>query len=205
MLLTLHGYERDERPEIFTEMFRQRKVTFYDQKGWDVKITADGLEIDEFDRDDTIYLCSLSPNGELQGSVRLLNTVTDHMAVSVFQNMFPGLVIRSPTIWEATRLVVFNNQRLQPNGVSHAACEILLGMCQFGLEYGVSQMTAIYEATLHRVCRKCGMNNIVLGRYLEQKPSIIFALLDITKDLEKSVQLMTGLTTDEGESNAKAA
>jgi acyl homoserine lactone synthase len=205
MLLTLHGYERDERPELFREMFRQRKVVFYDQKKWDVKITPDGLETDEFDRDDTVYLCCMGPKGELLGSLRLLNTVTDHMAVSVFQDMFPGLIIRSPTIWEVTRLVVYDDPHIQPNGVSRATCELLLGLSLFGLEYGVSQITAIYEATLHRVCRRCGLDNIILGRGLDRKPPLYFILLDITRDLEKSIRQMTGLTTDEGESNARAA
>ncbi|ACB94568.1 acyl-homoserine-lactone synthase [Beijerinckia indica] len=195
MLRLVCGYERDENPELFTEMFRQRRIIFHDQKKWDVKVTSDNLEIDEFDRDDTVYLCVMGPSGELFGSVRLLSTITDHMATHVFHNMFPGLVIRSPTIWEITRFVVFDDQVIQPNGISRTACELILGICQFGLDHGVTQVTSIYESSLHRVWRRCGVNHIVLGRYLGARPSIFFGLQDIDRNLEKNIRLTTGLTT----------
>ncbi|WP_034993187.1 acyl-homoserine-lactone synthase [Beijerinckia mobilis] len=204
MLMTLYGYERDEKPELFTEMFRQRRIIFHDQKNWDVKVNEDNLEIDEFDRDDSVYLCVLGNNGELYGSVRLLNTLSEHMAVSVFNKMFPDIVIRSPTIWEITRFVVFNDQVIQPNGISRTACELILGICQFSLEHGVTQVTSIYEASLHRVWRRCGVNKIILGHNHSTRPSIYFGLQDIHPALENNIRSMTGLTK-EMEVDVKAA
>ncbi|WOJ88705.1 acyl-homoserine-lactone synthase [Methylocapsa polymorpha] len=194
MISIVFGYERSERPALFDEMFRQRKKVFIDEKKWDLKPVNGEFEIDEFDRDDTVYICSLFPDGGLAGSVRLLNTATDHMAISAFQPMFPGLMVRSPTIWEGTRFAVRDDRRLQGNGASRAACEILLGTCLFGLEYGVSQMTAIYEAPLARMFKKCGLDHIILGRHRsEAHGSIHFGLWDISRELEASIRAKTGL------------
>lgn len=194
MISIVHGYERADRPALFDAMFRQRKSIFIDQKKWALTPVNGEFEFDEFDRDDTVYLCSLLPDGTLAGSLRFLNTTTDHMASSVFQHMFPGLTVRSPTIWEATRLAVPDDNRLQPNGVSRAACELHLGMCLFGLEYGVSQMTAIYEAPLARMFMKCGLSHIILGRHRsEEHGSLHFGLWDISRELESSVRNATGL------------
>jgi len=194
MISIVYGYERSERPTLFDEMFRQRKKVFIDEKKWDLKPVNGEFEIDEFDRDDAVYVCSLLPDGTLAGSARFLNTTTEHMASSVFQPMFPGLMIRSPTIWEVTRFAAPEDRRLQPNGVSRAACELLLGMCLFGLEYGVSQLTAIYEAPLARIFKKSGLHHIVLGRHRsEAHGSLHFGLCDISRELEASVRAKTGL------------
>ncbi len=195
MITIVYGYEREERPELFAEMFRQRKKVFIDQKKWDIKAVDGEFEIDEFDRDDAVYICSLLPDGSLAGSIRFLNTTTEHMASTVFQQMFPGLVVRSPTIWEATRFAVPEDRRIQLNGVSRASCEIILGMCMFGLEYGVSQMTAIYEAPLVRIFRKCGLRHYVLGRHRSMEHGALhFGLCEVSAELEASIRSATGLT-----------
>ncbi|MEJ0095532.1 MAG: acyl-homoserine-lactone synthase [Methylocella sp.] len=194
MLEIVHGYERSERPELFKSMFRHRKSVFIDQKQWELQPTEEEFEIDEFDRDDAVYICSLLPDGSLAGSVRMLSTTTDHMAVSAFKDMFPGLTVRSPTIWEGTRFVVPYDRRLQPNGASRAACEVLLGICLFGLEYGISQMTAIYEAPMARTFKKCGISHLILGRHRSpEHGSLHFGLWDISPELEASVRKATGL------------
>lgn len=206
MLLTVNGYERDARPKLFDAMFRQRKTVFYDQKGWDVKVTDTHYEIDEFDRDDTVYLCSIGDRGELLGSVRLLNTVTDHMASNIFGEIFKGIEVRSPNIWEVTRFSVVADPRVQPNGVSQAACELMLGTLSFSLEYGVSQITAIYEAPVGRICRRCGLNYKVLGSAkMDPNPTIYFAISDISQYLELSARSATGLFLDQDEDDARAA
>lgn len=198
MINIVHGYERPTRPELFDAMFRHRKTIFIDQKKWDLQPVDGEFEIDEFDRDDAVYVCSLLPDGTLAGSVRLINTTTDHMAGTVFQHMFPGLTVRSPTIWEVTRLAVMDDTRIQRNSVSRAACEIHLGMCLFGLEYGISQMTAIYEAPLERILARVGLQHIVLGRHRSpQYGALHFGLWDISRELEVSIRRATGLTTIE--------
>jgi N-acyl-L-homoserine lactone synthetase len=195
MIVFVHGYERDTRPELFDTMFRHRKAVFIDRLGWSIPPTDGDYEIDEFDREDTVYICSLLPSGELAGSVRLINTTTPHMAVGPFSAMFPDVTVRSPTIWEGTRFAVPDDRRLQPNGVSRAACEVLLGLCLFGLEYGVSQLTAIYEPPLARLFKKCWMTHFVLARHQSQAyGSIHFGLWEVSRQLEQSIRASTGIS-----------
>lgn len=194
MIVFVQGHERDTRPELFDSMFRHRKQVFIDQMGWDLPHDGD-YEIDEFDREDTNYICSVLPNGELAGSVRLLNTATPHMAVGPFKAIFPDVTVRSPTIWEGTRFTVPEDRRLQPNGMSRAACEILLGLCLFGLENGISQMTAIYQPPLARLFKKCGISHFVLARHQSAAYGAIhFGLWDISWQLEASIRSATAIS-----------
>jgi acyl homoserine lactone synthase len=207
MLTQIEGHEREKYKELFSKMFRQRKVVFHDQKQWDVNVVDGQYEIDEFDRDDTCYLLALDQRGELVGSLRLISTAMPHMLSGPFRSMFPDVGFKSPTIWEVTRFVVMGDPSLQPNLVSTAACELLLGACQFGLRNGVRHMTSVYEAGMLRLYRRCGLPNPELARHrTERHGSVSVGLWEISEALEASILAATGLgETGEQIQTARAA
>jgi N-acyl-L-homoserine lactone synthetase len=205
MIIKSMGHHRKTQPKLFEEMYKQRKLIFHDEKGWSLNIINKNYEIDEFDRDDTTYIFCLNEKDDLIGSVRLLNTTSPHMVDTSFQTMFPGIVIRSPTIWEASRFAVISDTRRQPNGVSRAACEILQGMCLFGLENGISQILSVYDAPMTRLYRRCGLRNIVVGRHTSREHGSAFlGLWDISHDLEASIRSATGLKAMSADGDAEA-
>jgi N-acyl-L-homoserine lactone synthetase len=200
MLIQVEGYQRREHKKIFDKMFRQRKVVFHDQKQWDVTLVDGEYEIDEYDRDDTCYLISLDRSRELVGSLRLISTAMPHMMSGPFQKMFPDIGFRSPLIWEVTRFVVHGDHNVQPNLVSTAACELLLGACQFGLRNGVRHMTSVYEPGMLRLYRRCGLPNPELARHRTEKHgSVSVGLWEITEELEASILAATGLGVPAGD------
>ena len=206
MLRLVPGFERNRQRDAFGRMFRQRKIVFHDQKKWDVELVDGEYEVDEYDRDDTVYLMSFDPCGELVGSVRLISTAAPHMLAGPFKSMFPDIGFTSPIIWEATRFVVFGDHNVQPNQVSTAACEILLGMCQFGLENGVRHITAVYDAGMSRLYRRCGLTNLELGRCRTARHGTVFVgLWEISEVLEASILAATGLGGAVVESRAQRA
>lgn len=176
-------------------MFRQRAAVFRDQLGWDVVVDAQGRERDIYDRDDTAYLISTDAAGVPRGSVRFLSTVTDHMMTGPFRTMFPELTIRSPTIFEATRFVADNGRGLRGNGVGETACELLVGMCEFGLDHGVTQVIALMEAPVLRVYRRCGLTQYILGRHQGPHGAIMLGLWNIDRALLASMRRATGISS----------
>jgi len=194
MLMQVEGHERRQHDEIFNKMFRQRKLVFHDQKQWDVKLVDDEYEIDEYDRDDTCYLISLDRRREVVGSLRLISTAMPHMMSGPFRKMFPDVNFRSPLIWEVTRFVVLGDHSVQSNMVSTAACELLLGACQFGLRNGVRHMTSVYEPGMLRLYRRCGLPNPELARHrTERHGSVSVGLWEVSEELEASILAATGL------------
>ena len=92
---------RNVRSQTLLLAFRQLGFVRGDvsrSKNGDVKIVDGESEIDEFERDDTVYLMALDDDGRLVGSVRLLTTPDDHMLSGPFKSMFPDtfVVMRSP-------------------------------------------------------------------------------------------------------------
>lgn len=198
MLVQINGHERNEYEKHFATMFNHRKIIFHDQKKWDVKVTDLNYEIDEYYREDTSYLMSFDQRGELVGSIRLISTTMPHMMSGPFAKMFPDVSFKSPMIWEGTRFAVLGDRSVQPNLVSTAACEIMLGTVQFGLIHGIQFITAVYDAGMSRLYRRCGFTNFELGRYRTAEHGTVFVgLCEITEELEASVRAATGLSDAE--------
>lgn len=199
MLVQIGGHERTKYGKHFATMFHHRKIIFHDQRKWDVKVTDDHYEIDEYDREETSYLMSFDEKGDLVGSIRLISTIMPHMMSGPFSKMFPDISFKSPVIWEGTRFAVHGDRAVQPNLVSTAACEIMLGTVQFGLQHGVRHITAVYDAGMSRLYRRCGFTNFELGRFRTAEHGTVFVgLCEITDELEASVRAATGLLDSEG-------
>ena len=198
MLVQIAGHERDKNEENFAKMLNHRKIVLHDIKKWDVNIVDQMYEIDEYDRDDTVYLMSLDRNGELVGSMRLISTAMPHMTSGPFKKMFPDVQFSSPNIWEATRFVVMGDRNVQPNGVSTAACELLLGTIQFGLDNGVRHITGVYESSMTRLYRRCGLSNVEIARHRTEAHGVVYVgLWELSEALESSVIAATGLSDAE--------
>lgn len=197
MAMMVQGFQRTQYPELFDEMFRLRKKVFHDEKGWDVNIVDGEFEIDEFDRDDTVYLLSLDESRNIVASVRLLSTATPHMFAGPFAHMFPDVQFSSPLIWEATRWAGTHDRRIQPNGVSYSACDICLSAARFGLEYGVAQFVGVFEPALRRIYRRCGMPARVIST-IQDGPyrGISAGIWDVSAKNEQAILRATGLESE---------
>ncbi|UUZ50691.1 hypothetical protein LP420_13640 [Massilia sp. B-10] len=79
---------------------------------WDLK-TSDGLELDQFDRPDTLYMVSQDELGQVNGCARLLPTSQPYLLGEVFPELMNGLPVPcSPDVWELSRFaaVDFNKR-----------------------------------------------------------------------------------------------
>lgn len=90
-------------------MFRLRYDTFAVKLGWDVKTTADGLEIDEFDDTRAHYILAKSPGegAHIDACWRLLPTLGPYMLRSVFPELLWGQAApESADVWELSRFAL---------------------------------------------------------------------------------------------------
>src|SRR5690242_11209188 len=84
-------------------MHRQRKELFVDQMGWPLRCYA-GLEIDQFDTPEAIYLLDIAaPSGALVQSARLLPSRLPHLLTGVFGALCADGPPVGDRTWEASR------------------------------------------------------------------------------------------------------
>jgi N-acyl-L-homoserine lactone synthetase len=124
-------------------MHRDRRRIFVDKLGWDVPVSADGLEIDQFDNEDAAYLVALDDSRTRHlGSVRLLPSTKPHILGTAFPDLCGGEVPMGQDVWEITRFCVSPdirdyaiNTRIQR--------ALAIGMVEFALLFEITTYTFV--------------------------------------------------------------
>lgn len=147
------------------EMYRQRKAVFVDGAGWEIPVIGD-MEMDAYDRGDTIYLLAKNrPDGQVRASVRLLTTTGPHLMCELFDAADRERMPRGATVWEASRFCTAPGIRGRDR--RHALLwEIICGVIETGLLYGIEEVVFTASRTLLCLALHCGWDVRTLGRGL---------------------------------------
>ncbi len=158
MIEIVTRFNRQAFASQMEQMFRQRYSVFVEQLNWDLPEAKDGLEVDEFDTDDTIYLLSIDRKGRLQGSKRLNPTMAPHLMSGKFPHLVEGEVPRGPHIWESSRSCIPASGR--GNGVIG---QLFLAMVETSLLFGVRQITFVAGMDFYQTIIRAGWGHVPLG------------------------------------------
>jgi N-acyl-L-homoserine lactone synthetase len=101
MVQIVVGAANPNARDLLTKMYRQRYKVFVEEMGWPLK-TEGGLEIDEYDVDDTIYVLKFEKD-ELVASMRMNRTDRQCMLTELFPGACEGETPRGADVWELSR------------------------------------------------------------------------------------------------------
>jgi len=148
-----HAYRRE-----LEDMHRLRGRVFKDRLGWDVSV-IDGLERDQFDDMEPIYLLAIDEQRTVVGAWRFLFTTGPYM----LRDVFPPLLDGRPAphdigIWEGSRFAV---ERSSVRGgslasVSQVAGELLCAVVETCMAAGVRELITVYDSRMARLLRRMG-------------------------------------------------
>ena len=135
--------DRDNRDSFagpLRTMHADRKSVFVDQLKWDLVVTDDLFDIDDYDTDSTLYLMvqDETTGGHL-GSVRLLPTTGPHLLADKFAHLCEAGVPRAPDIYEITRMVT--RPGLPRDAAERVRQQLSVALVEFALARGVSAFT----------------------------------------------------------------
>ena len=165
MIILVQGADKFRYNRLITEMFRLRASVFDERLGWDVNV-VDGMEMDQFDRVNPLYLLSVNDNGTLRGSLRLLPTTGPNMLRDVFPELMDGSEpVCSPIIWESTRFCVSSEAASErtANRLNYTTAELLAGIVEVGQLAGLDWVASVYDAHMKRVLRNAGRPAVEIG------------------------------------------
>jgi len=174
MIFLVNAENRRLFESDLAEMHRQRKAIFVDKIGWKIPVVTD-MEIDRYDRDDTMYLLLKdSPEGELLASARLLPTVRPHLMSDLFAAACAGAAPSGPTVWEVSR---FCTAPVLPRKRSRVALlwEIICGVMEAALLYGIDQVIFAANRALLPLALRCGWQARTLGPTLQDEDDEVTA------------------------------
>ena len=144
MAIVVRGSERVKYPELFNKMFRLRYETFVCNRGWALP-HRNGLEIDEYDTDDTVYFIALDGEGNIESTLR----ITPPCAGGLTEDCFPHLVesvanLSNPSVCELTRYIVVPRRYHGIDERAHKTA-ILVTMLEWALAEGMTAIRAVTD------------------------------------------------------------
>jgi N-acyl-L-homoserine lactone synthetase len=112
MVQLIVGATNPTARDLLAQMYRQRYQVFVEEMGWKLK-THNGLEFDEYDAPDSIYVLEFD-KGELLASMRINPTDTRCMLPELFPGACEGTLPRGRDVWELSRGAL--SKRLRKSG-----------------------------------------------------------------------------------------
>jgi acyl-homoserine lactone synthase len=144
--------------ELLARMFRLRHDVFIKEKRWDIK-SYNGLEFDEFDTNETIYLVELDDEGGVVATVRMNAMDKPTLFSEVFADMCHGGVPKCPKTWELTRGAIAKHVRK-----SLHFGKIECATVEAALLWGVSKACGIFGVDLLMKKMRCGLDAKPMGQ-----------------------------------------
>jgi acyl-homoserine lactone synthase len=134
--------------DALQDMFDLRHRIFVERMGWEDLRKADGLEKDQFDNEDAIYLLLTEDDGTVIGAHRMLQTVKPHL----FSDVFPQYcavkgVQRGERILELTRTCV-DEENLDKASMERARKRIMVGLFEFFVRSGYEKVVMLSPVDL---------------------------------------------------------
>ncbi len=161
----LSGFSSQLTSTIKNDLFKYRFDVFVKTLGWNLN-TPNGIEVDQFDHDETLYVVAKDNFGDIMGCARLLPTTKPYLLEVVFPELLNGLdVPKSSDIWEISRFTNVqpgestNNSAIGNNGqISELSFSNLLhSAIACAKAQGAKRLISVSPVGIERLLRKVGI------------------------------------------------
>jgi N-acyl-L-homoserine lactone synthetase len=143
------------------DMHRLRKRVFKDRMGWDVTISSTGLETDDFDLPEAVYILALDDKARVIGNWRMLPTSGPTMIETIWPGFLETIRMPSdPLVWETSRFAVDAADTGSLNTeeglaqVHRATAELFCGLTELCLMCGIREIFTMYDMRIARLLKR---------------------------------------------------
>lgn len=146
---------------LMFDMAHYRYRVFIERLGW--KLPHSGrLELDQFDRRDTLYVIARGDGGSLRGVARLLPTSQPYLLADAFPQLLGRHAPpRSPEVWELSRFAVVDPDAPAAGGArfgaSDEALALLGGAMRTAAQAGARALVTASPIGIERILRIAGI------------------------------------------------
>ncbi len=179
---------RTDYDQILVDYHRKRHDIFVGERRWMSLFSPDGLEVDEYDDEHSIYLLALEGD-TVVGGQRLYPTLRPHMISQTFAHLVEDRVPVSSRILEWTRyFIIKERRRTQTDG------RLMASVQQYCLEEGITDLTAVGEMWWLPRWQQYGFDVRPLGlpQMVDGQPALAVRI-EISEESYESVLSVAGL------------
>lgn len=144
-----------------TDIARYRYRVFVEKLGWELQCVG-GLEYDQFDRDDTVYVVAHDEEGDIVGLARLLPTTRPYLLGEVFPQLMNGQAIpECKTVWELSRFVALDFKAEATTGLMQFSSPVAVSLMHESIavasRLGAERLITVSPLGVERLLRKGGI------------------------------------------------
>jgi acyl homoserine lactone synthase len=186
MTTFLSGRRHEIPKALFDELCRYRHEIFVRNLGWSLPSWGEeGIELDEFDGTDALYVIALREDETVCGTARLLPTTRPYLLEALFPDLVPALPRRSPaaprrslSVWELSRFAVSPEAALVTRTTTRLSAAVFAESVHVARAAGAKIVVGAVSRALERLLRVLGLRIERLGadRMLEGEVVVPCAL-----------------------------
>lgn len=197
MIRIVNGIDYAQHAGQLDQMFKLRKRVFHDRLKWEVNVSGE-YEIDDYDLRRPLYVLAMDDADQrVVGSLRLLPTTGPNMLADTFFELMPeGKPYRSATVWESSRYCVDTEaaEKWCAKGVHQTTVELLLALCEIGLEAGLTFIVTVIDMRMERILRRLNcMGERIGGPRKYGQVSAIAGLWETSEDMLEQLRTVSGI------------
>lgn len=157
MLCYIKGEDLCHHSRLARTMFEDRAEQFHRRMGWDVTVSGQGEERDQYDALNPLYVIWRLPCGRHGGSMRFLPMTGRTMVQEHFPKLLGAQDLRDDRIWECTRFC------LGSGADGTVAAMLMLGGGELMRRFGLRHFVGVFDSRMQRIYRRIGASPKVLS------------------------------------------
>lgn len=146
---------------LYAKVAHYRQRVFVEQLGWAL-YTQNGMEADQFDRPDTVYVVARDAADQVLGCARLLPSTRPYLLGEIFPQLLNGLPPPcSSEVWELSRFAAMdlNSQGFGSGQFSSpVAIQLLQEALACAARHGAKRLITVSPLGVERLLRRAGFN-----------------------------------------------
>ncbi|WP_108259169.1 acyl-homoserine-lactone synthase [Mangrovicoccus ximenensis] len=186
MLHFLHADQLHTQPALRDSMFRDRADQFRTRLGWEVSVTDQGEERDQYDELNPLYVI-WETDGRHGGSMRFLPSSGRTMINEHFLGLLNGRPLQNDRIWECTRFC------LSRGAAPNVSAALMLGGAELGLGKGLDFSVGVFDARMVRIYARLGWSPAILGTTGEGREAISAGLWHYSEEVADRMAAKAGV------------
>jgi acyl homoserine lactone synthase len=172
---TISGRSCEFSPALETALAEYRHKIFIERLGWPLS-AEHGLERDQFDRPNTLYVVARESDGAICGCARLLPTTQPYLLGEVFPALLAGIPApRAHDIWELSRFSAATTDANSTLNAGIARRDLLAAAVRTAIEHGARRLITVSPLGVERLLHRMGVRAHRAGPPLQMAGKPIFA------------------------------
>ncbi|MCL4678902.1 MAG: GNAT family N-acetyltransferase [Alphaproteobacteria bacterium] len=182
------------------EMHRLRKVIFRDRMQWNVDISKEGLEIDNYDLPETVYILARDQQNRVVGVWRILPSTLPSMVREIWPEFIEDFPLPvHEDVWEASRFGVYSyaqDNRTYVEQTRLTTAHLISALAELCVLCGIQEIFTLYNPQVGRAVRPLGFipEAISAEHPVDGKPTIV-GRFRMNEEMLARISAQTGVLT----------